>query len=341
MRDDMPIPKQGELEVPILEILEQAGGEANPQQVYPQVAARFGLSSDEKNVPAPGDPKSPHYIKNIQWAKQKLVRKGEVDASRRGIWKITDNGRARLGIAPPGVSQPSTTLPAEVQSGGFPAEIRSELRSLVQEIKALAASDSGHRPSEADTRALFIDRYLRLLGYVGFEDTRREYFIKNLKEYIDYLLYVDGVPAIAVEAKALGNDLTEPMAAQLIKYAAIEGIEWCVLTNGRQVFVYNQYLKGPVPDKLVLKLDLLVADAGQNLDQTIARLWLLSKESMRANALTSYMDQVRLDRSIREVLLEPGSAATGALKSSLLERFGLRVSEDAITGWLREHLGGV
>jgi len=202
-------------------------------------------------------------------------------------------------------------------------------------------SGEASRLGEADTRAHFIDQYIRLLGYVGFEDVRREYFVKDLKEYIDYLLYVDGTPTIAVEAKALGSELTDAMGAQLIKYAAIQGIEWCLLTNAKQVLVYNQYLKGGVSDKLVLRLDLLAGQTQESLDSTLARLWLVSKDSVRQGGPKAHMDKFEMDRSIRQILLEPGNAAVKGIRSELRKRFGLQASQDEIAAWVRENLSGL
>jgi hypothetical protein len=36
------------------------------------------------------------FRNNVQWARQRLVRKGELDKSVRGVWIITDRGRTRL-----------------------------------------------------------------------------------------------------------------------------------------------------------------------------------------------------------------------------------------------------
>jgi hypothetical protein len=237
--------------------------------------------------------------------------------------------------APPAAPAPQPASYASV------AGARSELYALTERVRSLIAGGEGRRLSEADTRALFIDPYLRLLGYVGFEDVRREYFVKDLKEYMDYLLYVDGAPTIALEAKALGADLTDPMAAQLVKYAAIEGIEWCLLTNARQFFVYNQYLKGTVCDKLVLRLDVLAGQTQDDLDATLGRLWLLSKDNMRQGGLTAHVAQFKLDRAIREILLEPGNAAVRSIRAELRRRFSLQASQDAIAAWVREHLSGL
>ena len=102
--------------------------------MYEGIAARFNLSDADKKLPAPGDPQAPHYQKNIQWAKQQLVVKGEVDASRRGIWKITEKGRARLGIISSHLFAPSPPAPPiapEVSSQAPPRPVMS-LTDLIE-----------------------------------------------------------------------------------------------------------------------------------------------------------------------------------------------------------------
>lgn len=117
-------------------------------------------------------------------------------------------------------------------------QAKEELKVIINELRQVFVS--GKPISEADTKAHFIDRYLYLLGYQGLADVKREFYIKNSKEYIDYLLEA-GSDKIAIEAKALQIQLNNNHAAQLIQYAAIEGIEWCVLTNAREMRIYNQY----------------------------------------------------------------------------------------------------
>lgn len=167
----MAIPRQAELEVPILEILEHLGGEALPQDVYERIAARFHLSDDDKRLPAPGDPQTPHYRKNIQWAKQKLVARGEVDASRWGIWKITDKGRARLGSGP----SPSPPKPLEPKPEAAPAPIRpgvASLRRLVAEHIADLRRGLADQMAELSAEQ-FEELIAELLKRLGYSEVRR------------------------------------------------------------------------------------------------------------------------------------------------------------------------
>ncbi|GAC1334972.1 MAG: restriction endonuclease [Isosphaeraceae bacterium] len=89
------LPVQAEIEVPLLEILEQFGGEARPKQIYPLITAKFPqiTSEDLKEKLKHGEIK---WHNRIQWTRQSLVEAGQMISPQRGIWAITDRGRARL-----------------------------------------------------------------------------------------------------------------------------------------------------------------------------------------------------------------------------------------------------
>jgi hypothetical protein len=154
------------------------------------------------------------------------------------------------------------------------------------------------------------------------------------------LLRVDTSTQVAVEAKSLRSDLTDANAAQLVKYAAIEGVEWCVLTNGRELHIYNQYLKGGVQDKLVLKLDLLAFNSDAEFDAVFEQFWLLSRQSMAQAAITTLMEQVTLDRAIRQLMLDPKSATVRGIRSDLRTKFRLAPTSDQIMTWLKDRIIG-
>lgn len=238
------------------------------------------------------------------------------------------------------VRQPATVPVSPPPAPVTNTEQHSEFYPLIEQLNSLMAdADEARRQTEADTRANFIDRYLSLLGY-GLGDIRREYHVKDLREYIDYLLYVDGAKSVAVEAKALAVDLTDAMGAQVLKYAAIEDIDWCVLTNGRQFIVYDQHSRGSVPDKVVLQIDLSACRDRYDIGSSLAKLWMLSKESMRQGQLAAHVGELRIGRAIRDVLLDPASASARSIRSEVKRRFGLDVRQDQVAAWLHEKLSG-
>ena len=77
---------------PLLDALRKLGGSGRPDEVVEQIAADMQLSDDEQNdvVPSGGS----RLKTNVAWARFYLVREGLLDSSKRGIWSLTENGRA-------------------------------------------------------------------------------------------------------------------------------------------------------------------------------------------------------------------------------------------------------
>jgi restriction system protein len=105
--DDVPIcgevaammPRQIEIEIPLLGVLAGLeGGQGRPRDVYPLLEKRFPTltTQDLEERLESGTPK---WTNRVQWVRQALVTKGEICSPQRGIWAITDKGRARLTIA--------------------------------------------------------------------------------------------------------------------------------------------------------------------------------------------------------------------------------------------------
>lgn len=91
----MALPQQKDVEIPLLLEIEKAGGQARPNGLYPAIKTHFPhiTEDDQAEVHLFGSNK---WINHIQWTRQALIDKGELDGSVRGVWKITDAGRRRL-----------------------------------------------------------------------------------------------------------------------------------------------------------------------------------------------------------------------------------------------------
>src|ERR1700742_440601 len=90
---------------------------------------------------------------------------------------------------------------------------------------------------ESGTR-LMINSFLSdVLGYLPIEEIKTEYMIKGT--YADYVIQINGVQHFLVEVKALSLQLSEKHLRQTINYGANEGVEWALLTNGRQFDFYK------------------------------------------------------------------------------------------------------
>jgi len=95
----VPFPKQKEIEFPLLKVLSELGGQAKPRDVYPAVAVLFPeLSLEEQEERLESSPSTRKWSNLVQWVRQGLVEKGEIDGSTRGVWKLTPAGETRLQV---------------------------------------------------------------------------------------------------------------------------------------------------------------------------------------------------------------------------------------------------
>jgi len=215
---------------------------------------------------------------------------------------------------------------------------RQIVREMLNQLRTLLSENPKAKLSESDTKVYFVDPLLSALGFSGLQDIRREYYIKDSREFIDYMLYIHEAPIMAVEAKQLQHDLDARDAAQLVQYAAIEGIEWCALINGARLQLYNAYLKAPLAGKLVADFDLLAFNTDAEFDALFDDLWLLSKESLATPAgIKAWMNQRRLDTAIRSVLSLPDSQSVLAVQDELA-RADIDASAETIVQWFRSRL---
>lgn len=91
---------QKDMEVPLLEVLVEIGGQGKPKDIYPLVTKKFPKMTNEElaqKLKSGGN----RWKNRIQFVRQALVGKGEIDKSIKGIWAITDKGRERLNLPAP------------------------------------------------------------------------------------------------------------------------------------------------------------------------------------------------------------------------------------------------
>ncbi|ACZ39690.1 protein of unknown function DUF450 [Sphaerobacter thermophilus DSM 20745] len=223
-------------------------------------------------------------------------------------------------------------------------DARDSIRRTLSELKTFLAQESVPRLSEADTKAYFIEPILAALGWVGIGVVRREYYVRNSQEFIDYVLFDPDShgsqvrPVLAIEAKALQTELTEKNAAQLIQYCAVEGIEWAALTNARELQLFNTFLRPDLAAKRVMRLDLLAFNSDEEFEVLFEQLWQLSRESIKSPSIRDWLHQVRLDKAVRDAVLNPSSPVVKLLEQELAA-VDIRTSPQELVQWFRTHLG--
>lgn len=89
------LPKESEVQLPLLQVLIEIGGEGRTEVIYPLVTKKFPkITEDDLNEQLPSGGKK--WTNRIQWVRQALVSMGEMSSPRRGVWAITEKGRRRV-----------------------------------------------------------------------------------------------------------------------------------------------------------------------------------------------------------------------------------------------------
>jgi predicted type IV restriction endonuclease len=107
---------------------------------------------------------------------------------------------------------------------------------------------------ESGTRLMINSFLSNVLGYEPLEEIKTEYMIKGT--YADYVIQLNGVQKFLVEVKAYSLQLSEKHLRQTINYGANEGIEWALLTNGRNFDLYKILFNKPIEARRIFSVDL-------------------------------------------------------------------------------------
>ncbi len=129
----MAIPSEKDIELPLLQEIEAAGGEARPSDLYDRVARHFPQLTQADREARYERTGQLIWPNKVQWVRNRLVRRGELNASTRGIWRITDRGRARLGVIPAPLPQLPLPTMAELLDRQK-QQVRTQLNELLMNL---------------------------------------------------------------------------------------------------------------------------------------------------------------------------------------------------------------
>jgi restriction system protein len=138
----MSFPKQSEIELPLLRLLHKLGGKSEPKELYPKIADEFPqLTEEDLTARMPSSPSTFRWHNLVQWSRQKLVEKGELDGSTRGVWKLTPRGRARASGAASNSSE-ELLLAHQATLKDLVYDNESEVkRRIISELQSLSATE--------------------------------------------------------------------------------------------------------------------------------------------------------------------------------------------------------
>ncbi len=132
------------------------------------------------------------------------------------------------------------------------------LEEALLKIATLAETYSGKGITEQDTKNALIEPVLQSLGWSksDLDQVRAEYRHTSKDNPVDYALFAKGHPVLFLEAKALDINIDDhKFISQIISYANVSGVNWAVLTNGREWHLYTVFAKVPAAQKRLFSVE--------------------------------------------------------------------------------------
>ncbi|MGX9393418.1 type I restriction enzyme HsdR N-terminal domain-containing protein [Nitrobacteraceae bacterium UC4446_H13] len=154
------------------------------------------------------------------------------------------------------------------------AKVSNRISGNIKRYRTILSAMQKRDVSEADTVTVINDMLADLCGYDKYYEVTSQYAIRGT--YVDLAIKVDEDIRYLIEVKAIGIDLRDLHVKQAIDYAANQGIEWVVLTNGAVWRIYKVHFGQPIEKILVAEIDLL--SSGIKTDVVVECFGNLSKE---------------------------------------------------------------
>jgi hypothetical protein len=175
-------------------------------------------------------------------------------------------------------------------------------------IQALRVQLERHRRTglkEYPTRTIFIDPLLQELGWDVRDPDEVELEHPTVDgKAVDYAMKIKQKVVLLLEAKQLGDTLEDVKAiTQIVGYAANDGIEWCVLTNGVKYKVYKASERANAPEKLLFEVSIDPHDAGgMSVEQIADHIKRLSRDSLARGVLDELGTEIFTTGKVRKAL---------------------------------------
>lgn len=166
-------------------------------------------------------------------------------------------------------------------------KVADRIASGLKRFQPILASAKARDINESDTVVIVADVLQYVLGFDKYSEITSEHSIRGT--YCDLAIKVNGALALLLEVKAIGLSLKDNYIKQAVDYAANQGCDWVLLTNGILWQSYRVTFGKPISHELVLDLNLL--DLNPKKSSDIELLWLISKEGLQKSGLAEYQSQ--------------------------------------------------
>ena len=170
---------------------------------------------------------------------------------------------------------------------GVSAKVETRITTQVKRYQSVLSAIQKKDISEADTVTVINDILADVCGYDKYHEVTSQYAIRGT--FVDLAVRVDDDIRFLIEVKAIGIELKDIHVKQAIDYAANEGIEWVVLTNGAVWRVYKVHFGQPIEKILVCEVDLIALSPKS--DEILECFGNLSREGFSKGTMADLLHQ--------------------------------------------------
>jgi hypothetical protein len=205
---------------------------------------------------------------------------------------------------------------------------KSKKLKLLSALKTYAKKFLDNKITELDESGtrLMVNSFLTdVLGYIPIEEVKTEYMIKGT--YADYVIQVKGIKHFLIEVKSLSLHLSDNHLRQAINYGANEGIDWVLLTNGKNFDFYKIIFGKPIESVKIFSIDL--SDSG-NIKKHADFIEFLCRDSVLRKGLNLLWNRtIALDPNYISGLLH-NITVTNFIKRFLKKKFKTKFTDEEI-----------
>jgi len=168
-----------------------------------------------------------------------------------------------------------------------PKKVAERLVAALKRYQPILAAAKARDVGETDTVTIIKDMLADIFGYDKYSELTSEYAIRGT--YCDLAIKLDAKLSTLIEVKAIGIDLKEQHVKQAVDYAANQGVDWVLLTNGIRWCVYHVFFTRPIAQELVVDIDMSTLNPRSDSDLEMLYLWC--KEGWQRSALGDFHTQ--------------------------------------------------
>lgn len=216
-----------------------------------------------------------------------------------------------------------------------PKRIEERIKTGLKRFGPILAAQRDRDVSEADTVTVVKDLLSDLFGFDKYAEVTSEHAIRGT--YCDLAIKIDGKLRLLIEVKAIGLSLTEKHVKQAVDYAANQGVDWVVLTNGIRWILFRVTFKKPIESNVVAEFDLLTASPKSDAD--MERIYLLTREGFLKGAIAEFAEkQDATSRYLLAALLTTDDDVLNVIRRELRKVTDILVSTETIAEVLRSEV---